>query len=133
MKAHRIVVVAGLSQMVGIAGTVAPVAPAQPMKEAKEQVETDFKSIVTALMAYKLAAGNFPTTKQGLKALVEKPVIAPIPRRWAMLATKVPLDPWKSPYQYRFPGSVDPKEPEILSSGPDRLAGTADDLSSQKP
>ncbi len=95
------------------------------------QAESDFKSIQTALMSYKLNAGNYPTTQQGLKALSEKPTSTPVPRRWSKIMDKVPLDPWKSEYGYRFPGKKNPTEPEIISRGPDGQENTGDDLSSQ--
>ncbi len=95
------------------------------------QAEADFKSIDTALMSYKLSAGNYPTTQQGLKALVEKPTSTPVPRRWSQIMKKAPLDPWKNEYVYRFPGKKVPSEPEIISKGPDGQENTGDDLSSQ--
>lgn len=95
------------------------------------QTESDFKSIDTALMSYKLLAGSYPTTQQGLKSLVEKPTASPAPRRWNQTSKKVPLDPWKNEYGYRFPGKKNASEPEIFSKGKDGMENTADDLSSQ--
>ncbi len=95
------------------------------------QTEADFKSLETSLMSYKLLAGTYPTTQQGLKSLVEKPSSTPVPRRWNQISKKVPLDPWKNEYGYRFPGKKDPSEPEIYSKGKDGQEGTADDLSNQ--
>ncbi len=95
------------------------------------QVEADFKIIDTALMSYKLLAGSYPTTQQGLKALVEKPSSTPVPRRWSQNSKKVPLDPWKNEYGYRFPGKKNATEVEIFSKGPDGIENTQDDLSSQ--
>ena len=95
------------------------------------QAESDFKSIDTALMSYKLLAGSYPTTQQGLRALVEKPSSTPVPRRWAQTSKKVPLDPWKNEYGYRFPGKKNASEPEIFTKGQDGMENTADDLSSQ--
>ena len=95
------------------------------------QVESDFKSFQSALAMYKLNAGTFPTSQQGLKALVDKPSSTPVPRRWVQVMSKIPLDPWDSPYGYRFPGKKRANEFEIFSNGPDGMANTADDLSSQ--
>ena len=95
------------------------------------QVEADFKSFESALAMYKLNAGSFPTTQQGLKALTEKPSSTPVPRRWVQVMSKVPLDPWDSPYGYRFPGKKRANEFEIISKGPDGMDNTPDDLSSQ--
>jgi general secretion pathway protein G len=95
------------------------------------QVDSDFKSLDSALNMYKLNAGGFPTTQQGLKALVEKPTSTPVPKRHVPVMSKVPLDPWDSPYMYRFPGKKRANLFEIVSRGPDGMENTADDLSSQ--
>ena len=96
-----------------------------------KQVDADFKSLESALQMYKLNAGIYPTSQQGLKALQDKPSSTPVPRRWVQVMSKIPLDPWDSPYTYRFPGKKRANEFEILSKGPDGIENTADDLSSQ--
>lgn len=95
------------------------------------QVESDFKSFESALAMYRLNAGNYPTTQQGLEALRTKPTSTPIPRRWVQVMSRIPDDPWGSPYVYRFPGSKRANEFEIISNGPDGQANTDDDISSQ--
>jgi len=103
-----------------------------PCTAAKpSQVNADFKSLQNALDLYKLEGGSYPTTAQGLKALVEKPAIEPLPARWQQIMTSEPLDPWKTPYRYMFPGSKDPTKPELTSAGPDGHFGNEDDVSSQ--
>lgn len=97
------------------------------------QAESDFKSLDSALAMYKLNAGTYPVTQQGLKALVDKPSSTPAPRRWVQIVTKVPADPWGRPYGYRFPGKKDASEYEIISYGRDGTENTEDDLSSQDP
>ncbi len=96
-----------------------------------QRVDADFNSLGSALKTYKLNAGNYPTQQQGLEALVTKPSSTPVPRRWTKIADKVPTDPWNNPYGYKFPGTKDPSEFEIFSTGKDGQAGTEDDLSSQ--
>lgn len=95
------------------------------------QVDTDFKSFQSSLSMYKLNAGHYPTSQQGLKALQDRPSGAPQPRRWVQVMSKIPNDPWGAPYRYQFPGKKDPSEYEIISNGPDGREGTDDDLSSQ--
>jgi general secretion pathway protein G len=95
------------------------------------QVEADFKSFESALAMYKLNAGSFPTTQQGLKALVEKPTSTPVPRRWSQIMKKLPPDPWGAEYGYRFPGKKVASDFEMFSKGKDGQEGTEDDLSSQ--
>jgi general secretion pathway protein G len=95
------------------------------------QVESDFKSFESALAMYKLNAGSFPTTQQGLNALVAKPSSTPVPRRWVQVMSKVPKDPWGTEYGYRFPGKKRANDFEMFSKGEDGIEGTPDDLSSQ--
>ena len=73
---------------------------AEPQKV--NRVKGDLESISKALEMYKVNAGFYPSTKQGLKALVNRPNIAPRPRRWVMIFTKVPKDSWGSEYQYKL-------------------------------
>ena len=96
-----------------------------------QRVRTDFQTIGSALNTYKLNGGSYPTTAQGLMALVEKPKSTPIPRDWVRVSKKVPTDPWQNPYIYKFPGSKEPAEIELISKGPDGIEKTSDDLSSQ--
>ena len=72
------------------------------------QAESDLNAITTQLRTYELFCLQFPTTEQGLKALVEKPTIPPIPRRWEQLMEKLPMDPWGNPYQYRLKPQKNP-------------------------
>lgn len=96
-----------------------------------QQVTSDFNTLSSAIKMYKLNAGTFPTTSQGLEALVSKPSSTPVPKRWTQVATQVPVDPWQQPYKYRFPGRKDPSEFEIYTVGKDGQEGTDDDMSSQ--
>ena len=74
-----------------------------------------------ALMQYKMSTGTFPTTEQGLEALRTRPANAP---QWdgPYLRKEIPLDPWKHPYLYRFPGEHG-DEPDIISLGADGQPG----------
>jgi general secretion pathway protein G len=98
-----------------------------------QRVEGDFSAISSALKMYKINNGFYPTTQQGIKALTERPTTTPIPRRWSKLAGRVPLDPWNREYGYKFPGSKDPSEFEIICLGEDGKDGSEDDMSSQDP
>lgn len=72
--------------------------------QAKIQIET----FNTALALYKLDNGIYPSTEQGLNALVEAPTIGTLPRKWReggyLEKKKIPLDPWKGEYVYISPG-----------------------------
>ncbi len=82
---------------------------------------TQIMNFKTALGAYKLDTGTFPTTEQGLQALRIKPADM---TQWAgpYLPQDVPLDPWGHPYVYRYPGEHG-DEPDIVSYGLDGQPG----------
>ena len=62
--------------------------------------------LATALKLYELDNGNFPSTGQGLKALLEKPSTSPIPANWnGPYIEKPPKDPWGREYEYHSPGT----------------------------
>jgi general secretion pathway protein G len=96
-----------------------------------KQVDADSKAFDSALRMYKLNAGNYPTTQQGLQALVDRPTSAPVPKRWAKVVDHLNKDPWGNDYGYKFPGRKNASEFEIISKGPDGQEGTEDDISSQ--
>ena len=68
--------------------------------------KSDIRAIISALKLYKLDSGVYPSTEQGLQALVKKPEIGDIPRNWKSSGylDRMPRDPWKNDYQYLNPG-----------------------------
>ncbi|RLJ70880.1 type II secretion system protein G (GspG) [Hydrogenivirga caldilitoris] len=95
--------------------------------EAKiETTKIQLKAIKDALEQYKLDNGMYPTTEQGLKALVEKPTTPPEPPRWRKYLDKVPKDGWDRDFIYISPGVNHPYE--LRSKGPDGEEGTEDDI-----
>ncbi len=77
------------------------------------------------LLKYKLDTGNYPTSEQGLQALVTPP--AGTAGRWkGPYLRELPRDPWGNPYQYRFPGQHNPGGYDIWSFGPDGVEGNDD-------
>lgn len=97
-----------------------------------QAVDMDISAFTSALKMYKINANTYPSSQQGLKALVDKPTGNPVPARWTRVMDRTKPDPWGNEYIYKFPGSVDQTEFEIISMGPDGKAGTDDDISSQK-
>ncbi|MBE3574575.1 MAG: type II secretion system major pseudopilin GspG [Firmicutes bacterium] len=84
----------------------------------------------TALENYRLDVGQFPTTEQGLPALLEPPSVPPAAEHWngPYLEKKVPLDPWGHAYVYRCPGDHNPRSYDLYSYGKDgREGGTGPD------
>ena len=68
--------------------------------------KVQIRNIEGALQLYKLDNGVYPSTEQGLKALVEKPSVGVIPKKWKIggYLQKLPEDPWGNPYKYLSPG-----------------------------
>jgi general secretion pathway protein G len=92
----------------------------------------DIETYGTALMTYESMNGSLPSTGQGLKALVERPTGDPKPRRWVQGMTDLVMDPWGQPYHYEQPGKHNPSGYDLYSSGPDKQAGTQDDIGNWK-
>jgi len=90
-------------------------------------VRADVQAIGTQLQLYESMNGFYPTTEQGLQALVTQPTTDPSPTRWYQLFKQVPKDPWGSEYIYRCPGQRHPESYDLYSAGPDRKADTTDD------
>ncbi|WP_375542482.1 type II secretion system major pseudopilin GspG [Paraburkholderia sp. CNPSo 3272] len=86
-----------------LAGLVAPRYFEQVGKSNVKIARAQIVSLGQALDQYRLDVGAYPTTEEGLEALVEKPQNA---TRWSgpYLQKAVPVDPWDRPYQYRSPG-----------------------------
>lgn len=98
---------------------------------AKAQIEL-FR---TALSHYEVDGGTFPSTDQGLAALLTEPQGEPTPRAWKgpyLEKVEVPLDPWGSEYVYASPGVHMPKTYDLYSPGPDKRENTDDDVVSWK-
>jgi general secretion pathway protein G len=87
--------------------------------------KTQIQSFKTALASYEIDTGQFPSTEQGLDALVTNPGNLTGWRH--SYIEKVPLDPWGHAYIYRCPGS-NGKDFDLLSPGPDGQEGGSDDI-----
>jgi general secretion pathway protein G len=87
--------------------------------------KTDIATIVQALKLYRLDNGRYPSTEQGLRALIEKPTSEPLPLNWKqggyLERNSVPKDPWGKEYQYLNPGQRG--EIDVFSLGADGQAG----------
>jgi len=119
-----LVVLAILGLLIGL---VAPAALRQ-LGSAKEKIaHQSIERLVTVLEMYKLDVGTFPTTDQGLQALINKP---PGVNRWSgpyLKGEKLPEDPWGRPYAYRSPSQRPGHEFDLYSLGPTgQTGGTGD-------
>ena len=100
-------------------------------EEARRGIaEADIKGNVSlALRLYEVDNGRYPSTEQGLAALLTKPTSAPAPKNWkGPYLEQQPMDPWGQPYQYKFPGSHPPFDYDLASLGADGV-NSDDDIS----
>jgi len=93
-------------------------------KASISRAGTDIKSIQSMLELYKAENYSYPTTDQGLEALVSKPSGDPTPKNWRQYMKKTPIDPWKNPYKYLSPGTHG--DIDIYSFGPDGVQSEDD-------
>lgn len=108
-----------------LASYVAPRFFDQVGKSETKAARAQLDSFSKALGAYRLDTGHFPTTQQGLRALVERPADEP---RWSKpyLSKNVPPDPWGRAYIYRSPGEQG-RDYDLLSLGKDGQTGGVDE------
>lgn len=104
---------------------VAPKIMGRPDEARQVKAKMDIASLETALKLYKLDNGIYPSTEQGLQALVQRPDSSPAPRNWRkggyIEKNKVPKDPWGNPYIYLSPGVSG--DYDIICYGADGLPG----------
>jgi general secretion pathway protein G len=95
--------------------------------DKSKRVKMEIATLTSALGSYKMDAQVYPTTDQGLEALVHKPVAPPVRGNWRPSMEKVITDPWAREYQYRQPGFHHPDIFDLWSLGPDGIE-SADDI-----
>ena len=108
-----------------LVGIVAPRLLGQVSKSEVTAARAQLDAIDKAVQAYRMDAGRFPSTSQGLRALV---MIPPDEPKWRgpYMQSEVPPDPWGSPYQYRLPGT-NGRDYDLYSLGRDRAQGGSGD------
>jgi general secretion pathway protein G len=119
--------------IIGLLASVAVPTVIDKLDQARvEKAKADFKSLQTALKLYRIDNFVFPTSEQGLEALVTKPSLAPVPRNWKTSGylDQLQQDPWGRDYLYASPGEG--HEYDIYTLGADGVSGgegTAADMS----
>lgn len=88
----------------------------------------DIQQLESAIQMYRVRTSTFPTTEQGLEALVNAPTMEPIPRNYPAdgIIQRLPQDPWGNDYYLLSPGEMGTFD--VFSAGPDRQPGTDDDI-----
>jgi general secretion pathway protein G len=106
-----------------VAAMVVPNVIGRPDEARVTVAETDLRSIAGALELYRLDNRVYPSTAQGLAALVERPTVPPEPVNWATggYLSTMPQDPWGSEYVYRSPGQTGTFD--LISLGADGAPG----------
>ncbi len=106
-----------------LAALIVPKIMSRPDEARAVAARQDISTILQALRLYRLDNLRYPTSEQGLAALVAPPTIAPLPTNWKAggYLDRLPKDPWGNPYQYLNPGIRG--EIDVFSFGADGLAG----------
>jgi general secretion pathway protein G len=104
-----------------LAALIAPQVLSRVGQAKTTAAQADISSIMNALKIYKLDNGRYPSSDQGLQALVVRPTTGSIPGNWKSYLDKLPDDPWKKPYQYANPGTHG--EIDVFSFGADGQPG----------
>jgi general secretion pathway protein G len=106
-----------------LAALVVPNIIGRPDEARVIAAKQDIASLMQALKLYRLDNQRYPSTEQGLQALVTKPATEPVPANWKAggYVERLPRDPWGHPYQYLNPGVHG--EIDVFSYGGDRAPG----------
>lgn len=106
-----------------LAALVVPRVMTRPDEARVIAAKQDIAQIMQQLKLYRLDNARYPTTEQGLAALVTRPSSGPAANNWKQYLDKLPNDPWGKPYQYLNPGVHG--EVDVFSFGADGQAGGA--------
>lgn len=106
-----------------LAALVAPRILSRPDEARIVAAKQDIASLLQALKLYRLDNLRYPSTEQGLGALIAKPSTSPVPPNWKSggYVDRLPKDPWRNPYQYLNPGIRG--EIDVFSFGADGMPG----------
>jgi general secretion pathway protein G len=108
-----------------LAALIAPTVLSRIGEAKGTAAKSDIASIMNALKMYKLDNGRYPTSEQGLDALVNKPTSGPVSNNWKPELDKLKPDPWGKPYLYANPGTHG--EIDVFSYGADGQPGGESD------
>ena len=108
-----------------LAGLIIPKIMGRPDEARRQKTRVQMENIETALKLYKLDSGNYPSTEQGLQALIQQPTSGTLPRHWKeggyLEKGKIPKDAWGRDYIYVSPGGHG--EYDLSSLGADGEVG----------
>jgi general secretion pathway protein G len=104
-----------------LAALVVPRVMSRPDEARAIAARQDIAQVMQALKLYRLDNGRYPSTEQGLQALVTRPSSGPAADNWKSYLDKLPKDPWGRPYQFLSPGVRG--EIDVFSLGADGQSG----------
>ncbi len=104
-----------------LAALVVPRVMTRPDEARAVAARQDIAAVMQALKLYRLDNQRYPSTEQGLQALVTAPTAGPAAPNWKSYLDKLPVDPWGRPYQYLNPGLRG--EIDVFSLGADGQPG----------
>jgi general secretion pathway protein G len=114
-----------------LVGMIAPNLAGRGEQARRAAAKADIEAnLSVALDMYELDNGRYPTTSQGLKALIEKPAGSPVPVNWNgsyLKKKRIPKDPWGNDYVYAAPGAHNNEEYDLSSLGADGVE-SGDDI-----
>jgi general secretion pathway protein G len=107
-----------------LAAIIVPRIISRPEEAKLVKAKQDIRVLESALELYHLDNGFYPSTDQGLPALIQKPTGEPVPKNWKEggYIKELPFDPWGHPYQYLQPGVHG--EIDVFSYGPSGTQAT---------
>ena len=111
-----------------LAAIVTPRLTGQSKRAKVVAAQSQIAELGTALDAFEISVGRYPTTTEGLPALIQQPTTEATDWNGPYLSKNVPLDPWGNEYQYRCPGQYNPDGYDLYSYGPDGKQGGDDDI-----
>ena len=119
--------------ILGILATLVIINVTSQMKEAKvNATKAQINTFENALELYRLRCNRYPTTEQGLEALLVAPSISPLCKRYPeggfIKKNNIPADPWDGPFEYGNPGNINTGGIDIWSLGPNEEEGGGDDI-----
>jgi general secretion pathway protein G len=111
-----------------LSAIVVPKFAGQSKKAKITAAKTQISQFAVALDAFEIDVGRYPTTVEGLRALVEKPAADSDGWQQPYMSGNIPLDRWGNEFQYRCPGQYNPDGYDLYSFGPDGQMGGDDDI-----
>jgi len=112
-----------------LASTVGPELFNKVSQAERTSAQNQLDVFKTALDSYRLDNRNYPSTEQGLQALIKEPTGSPPANNWNgpyLEKKEIPTDPWGNDYQYKSPGDHNQHKYDLWSKGADNTAGGED-------